>query len=222
MILRNFTPLRYTAHTSHIPLHPPSLLFRASITFRSSQHSNASISDPPSASNSIVVSLAHPRDPSNLPISPTDGSSSSSSSSSVLPPSDLGSDLSSAGAPLPSSLPPQDAAPPPPPSNLPAPHVSPAIVTNPTYSSPPFHTYKFFSELEKTFPTPTARHLMRATRALLVDRVGKVKRDALTVKDLESVRTFSVAHSFNSIIRRYSKHISSELPCLNCAPRRPC
>lgn len=28
---------------------------------------------------------------------------------------------------------------------------------------------------------------MRVTRALLVDRIGRVKRDALTVQDLESV-----------------------------------
>ena len=30
---------------------------------------------------------------------------------------------------------------------------------------------------------------MRATRALLVDRIGRVKRDGLTVKDLDNVRT---------------------------------
>lgn len=54
------------------------------------------------------------------------------------------------------------------------------------YGNPPFDTYRFFSELEKTFPTPTARSLMRATRALLVDRIGRVKREGLTVKDLES------------------------------------
>jgi hypothetical protein len=41
--------------------------------------------------------------------------------------------------------------------------------------------------LEKTFPKQTARSLMRATRALLVDRIGKVKRDGLTHKDLDNV-----------------------------------
>ncbi|KAF9462575.1 hypothetical protein BDZ94DRAFT_1260746 [Collybia nuda] len=56
----------------------------------------------------------------------------------------------------------------------------------PTYSNPPFHTHAFFTALEKTFPTPTARSLMRATRALLVDRVGKVRREGLTVKDLDN------------------------------------
>ncbi|KAI0079666.1 hypothetical protein K474DRAFT_1584396, partial [Panus rudis PR-1116 ss-1] len=55
-----------------------------------------------------------------------------------------------------------------------------------SYANPPFHTHKFFTALEKSFPTPTARGLMRATRALLIDRVGRVKRDALTMKDLES------------------------------------
>ncbi|KAI0301826.1 hypothetical protein B0F90DRAFT_251858 [Multifurca ochricompacta] len=57
-----------------------------------------------------------------------------------------------------------------------------------TYQNPPFDTHAFFSVLAKTFPTPTARSLMRATRALLVDRIGKVKRDGLTYKDLDNVR----------------------------------
>ncbi|KAJ7507727.1 hypothetical protein B0H11DRAFT_139138 [Mycena galericulata] len=55
-----------------------------------------------------------------------------------------------------------------------------------TYANPPFHTHAFFTALEKTFPTPTARSLMRATRALLVDRVGRVRREGLTVKDLDN------------------------------------
>lgn len=54
------------------------------------------------------------------------------------------------------------------------------------YQNPPFNTHAFFSVLEKTFPTATARSLMRATRALLVDRIGKVKRDGLTYKDLDN------------------------------------
>ncbi|KAI0254268.1 hypothetical protein BJV78DRAFT_1077513, partial [Lactifluus subvellereus] len=55
-----------------------------------------------------------------------------------------------------------------------------------TYQNPPFDTHAFFNVLEKTFPKPTARSLMRATRALLVDRIGKVKRDGLTYKDLDN------------------------------------
>ncbi|KAJ6614315.1 hypothetical protein B0H10DRAFT_1803857 [Mycena sp. CBHHK59/15] len=55
-----------------------------------------------------------------------------------------------------------------------------------SYAHPPFHTHAFFTALEKTFPTPTARSLMRATRALLVDRVGRVRREGLTVKDLDN------------------------------------
>ncbi|KAH7930120.1 hypothetical protein BV22DRAFT_1079843, partial [Leucogyrophana mollusca] len=55
-----------------------------------------------------------------------------------------------------------------------------------SYHSPPFHTHAFFTALEKTFPTPTARSLMRATRALLVDRVGRVRREGLGVKDLDN------------------------------------
>ncbi|KAJ7129760.1 hypothetical protein C8R44DRAFT_614925 [Mycena epipterygia] len=55
-----------------------------------------------------------------------------------------------------------------------------------SYANPPFHTHAFFTALEKTFPTPTARSLMRATRALLVDRLGRVRREGLTVKDLDN------------------------------------
>ncbi len=68
------------------------------------------------------------------------------------------------------------------PSTLPAPSKPP------TYSHPPFHTHAFFTALEKTFPTPTARSLMRATRGLLVDRIGRVRREGLQVKDLDNVR----------------------------------
>jgi len=50
----------------------------------------------------------------------------------------------------------------------------------------PFNTYQFFVVLEKTFPTPVARTLMRATRGVLVDRILKIKRDALDVKDLDN------------------------------------
>lgn len=57
-----------------------------------------------------------------------------------------------------------------------------------SHTNPPFHTHKFFTELERTFPTPIARSLMRATKALLVDRVGRVRREGLTIKDLENVR----------------------------------
>jgi hypothetical protein len=64
---------------------------------------------------------------------------------------------------------------------VPAPYIPPA------YSNPPFNTHIFVKELERTFPTPTARSLMRASRALLVDRIGRVRREALTSKDLENV-----------------------------------
>lgn len=57
----------------------------------------------------------------------------------------------------------------------------------PYYSSPPFDTHKFFVALEKSFEPPTARSLMRATRALLVDRTGRVRNEALSTKDLENV-----------------------------------
>lgn len=69
--------------------------------------------------------------------------------------------------------------------------VDPSTVKSPppasAYQNPPFDTHVFFSVLEKTFPKPTARSLMRATRALLVDRIAKVKRDGLTYKDVDNV-----------------------------------
>ncbi|TEB30192.1 hypothetical protein FA13DRAFT_1734012 [Coprinellus micaceus] len=58
--------------------------------------------------------------------------------------------------------------------------------SSPTYTAPPFNTHTFFAALEKTFPESTARSLMRATRALLVDRIGKVRREGLTQKDLDN------------------------------------
>jgi hypothetical protein len=84
-----------------------------------------------------------------------------------------------------------------------------------TYQNPPFDTHTFFSVLEKTFPTATSRSLMRATRALLVDRTGKVKRDGLTYKDLDNVSglassadfvfRFSFASKRTSSVRRYPR-----------------
>lgn len=59
--------------------------------------------------------------------------------------------------------------------------------SNGILSNPPFHTHAFFVALERTFPTPVAGQLMRATRALLDDRIGRVKQDALTIEDLENV-----------------------------------
>jgi hypothetical protein len=58
----------------------------------------------------------------------------------------------------------------------------------PYYSSPPFDTHKFFVALAKSFEPSTARSLMRATRALFVDRIGRVRNEALSTKDLENVR----------------------------------
>jgi len=78
----------------------------------------------------------------------------------------------------------------------PTPHIE-GSSNLPSYSRPPFHTHQFFVALEKTFPTPTARSLMRATRALLVDRVGRVRREGLTAKDLDNVRNSSTSTSFS-------------------------
>jgi len=64
----------------------------------------------------------------------------------------------------------------------------------PYYSRPPLDTHKFFVALEKSFEPPAARSLMRATRALLVDRIGRVRNEALSTKDLENVCLPLVPH----------------------------
>ncbi|KAL5641572.1 hypothetical protein ACGC1H_001893 [Rhizoctonia solani] len=49
-----------------------------------------------------------------------------------------------------------------------------------------FDTHRFVTALERTFPTPIARTLMRATRALLVVRFGRVKQEIFGVRDLDN------------------------------------
>lgn len=146
----------------------------------------------PGHSNSI--SLAHPRD-TGLRSPP------SQSSESIANDRDNEPAASSSSSPRTESATPKspsfDAEPPPPspeqyaqlPPDVPAspPVPAPATYIPPVYSNPPFNTHAFVAALEKTFPTPTARSLMRATRALLVDRIGRVRREALTVKDMENV-----------------------------------
>lgn len=161
---------------------------------------NAIIQDPHNrADASRSISLAHPKDPgSSTQSSPTAHNSSSNTSDppEPSPPPPAPPEANDGKVDELSSTPVSVAGPPaqeqehhndPPEtqSNLPTP--SQAVPTSP-YAHPPFDTHRFFAALEKTFPTPTARSLMRATRALLVDRNGRVRRDALTVKDLESVR----------------------------------
>jgi hypothetical protein len=121
------------------------------------------ITDPPTASDhsSASISLAHPKDPLNQ--------------SNAANPTNIDSSLTNQTLDPHSSI-----------------HSSIEPPSQPpSYPHPPFHTHQFFIALEKTFPTPTARSLMRATRALLVDRVGKVRREGLTNKDLDNVRTSS-------------------------------
>ena len=89
-----------------------------------------------------------------------------------------------------------------------------------TYQNPPFNTHYFFSVLEKTFPTATSRSLMRATRALLVDRIGKVKRDGLTYKDLDNVSWASLLSAYLFFIFIFaSKRTSSVRHYPRCARR---
>jgi hypothetical protein len=56
---------------------------------------------------------------------------------------------------------------------------------------PPFHTHNFVIALEKSFPATIARTLMRATRAMLIHKVGYTRRESLDKKDMENVSIIS-------------------------------
>ena len=160
---------------------------------------NATISEPGRPSTSLSISLAHPKDP---------GSSSQTSPSTPPPPPPPTSNVSAQPVQDSTPLPPPDADPsvnmhppvlvvpspfahlndtPETHTHLPSPHQIPPS----SYSHPPFDTHAFFTALAQTFAEPSALHLMRATRALLVGRMGRVRREALTVKDLESVGRYN-------------------------------
>ncbi|KAJ6509886.1 hypothetical protein C8R47DRAFT_1034821 [Mycena vitilis] len=129
----------------------------------------------PDASTSRSISLAHPRDPvvqSSERIIPHRTSSQPHNDDPVTlePPA-----MEEAPATPQRSLPT---------SSVPSTRLDTSNAAS--YANPPFHTHAFVTALEKTFPTPTARSLMRATRALLVDRIGRVRREGLTVKDLDN------------------------------------
>lgn len=138
---------------------PPSSMSLIPITHRDA-HTNHSIS------------MAHPMDPSN-------------SNPSLQPKNEPNSAPSTSSPPPPSAI--TTSAPELEPTNVPSTIRHHRDHYTPPYTHPPFHTHAFFSALEKTFPTPTARSLMRATRALLVDRIGRVRREGLTYKDLDNV-----------------------------------
>ncbi|KAJ8501445.1 hypothetical protein ONZ51_g600 [Trametes cubensis] len=195
MFVRNLQPLRNPIICGHGCLRPR--LPTSALRLRHSRQAPyVTISDPPRASGASDISLAHPKDPSNQggsskPPSPPAPSSpdpppptppqAASPQQEPAGPSDNAPPLSSSesvSVPAKFVHPPID-----PRTNLPLPQTP---VSPPYHVNPPFNTHKFFAALEHSFPTPIARNLMRVTRALLVDRIGRVKRDALTVQDLES------------------------------------
>ncbi|KAJ3824580.1 hypothetical protein EV361DRAFT_800408 [Lentinula raphanica] len=183
MIIRQFPRWSRILHTE-LSL-PPSSMSLVSIPHRDEHTSISTLGDP---RFSHSISMAHPLDPSNSSPQTNHTSNDAPSNFSSLPPSSSSSS-SPSSSPSPSSLPPtvSSSGPEPEPehSNLPS-TIHPHEVYTSAYSHPPFHTHAFFKELEKTFPTNTARSLMRATRALLVDRIGKVRREGLTHKDLDN------------------------------------
>ncbi|KAF6762684.1 hypothetical protein DFP72DRAFT_564166 [Ephemerocybe angulata] len=148
-----------------------------------------SIGDPRSDVRDPISMRPHPRDPGHPSIalpSPPNGT--------YTPPGDAGGPSVDSSSSTTSSSTSQD----PPPISEEPPLTASSIATtgllsedtgsikSPSYTSPPFNTHTFFTALEKTFPENTARSLMRATRALLVDRVGRVRREGLTNKDLDN------------------------------------
>ena len=132
---------------------------------RRAAHSGSRYEDPSNASD---ASMSHPHDPKN---------SASSSEPPPPPPPPVAEEVKED----PNNTPPVAS------SGVPAPYMATPSFRSPTYTAPPFHTHAFFTALEKTFPEQTARSLMRATRALLVDRIGRVRREGLTMKDLDNV-----------------------------------
>jgi hypothetical protein len=52
---------------------------------------------------------------------------------------------------------------------------------------------------------------MRACRALLVDRVGRVRREALTMKDLDNVCHLSMTHVASHCLIITAIHVASIL-----------
>jgi hypothetical protein len=202
MLFRQLPRLYRSLSTTeaHIPSSSTSLIPLSLTTTHRDTHSTPNISGPisplseePSSSRSI--SLAHSRENqsngSNLELGPGSGEQSTDPYSG---PSESSNQLVSA-------------------------EPSKSQSGMPSYPHPPFHTHQFFVTLEQTFPTPTARSLMRATRALLVDRAGRVRREGLTVKDLDNVS--GPISSYFGVHSRvgYSKHIFSVQLCLNYAPR---
>ncbi|CDO74064.1 hypothetical protein BN946_scf185043.g114 [Trametes cinnabarina] len=154
------------------------------------------ISDPQGPSGLNSISLAHPKDPASQ-AAPSQSTSSFSPppppppSPPPTPSTSVGNDSDDKSNDNASAAPSEDASVPAkfnhppidPGTDLPFPQTPPSP---PYHVNPPFNTHRFFSQLEECFPTPIARNLMRVNRALLVDRIGRVKRDALTVQDLES------------------------------------
>ncbi|KAI0771850.1 hypothetical protein BD413DRAFT_546567 [Trametes elegans] len=197
MFVRKLQPLRNPVLSANDYVH--SRVSRSALRLRHARPARyVTLSDPPRSSSASDVSLAHPKDPSNQ-AGPSQPSSSVSSSPPPAPPppplspspgpnpepeleptAESSSSAETADTTVPAKYvhPPID-----PNANVLFPHTP---VSPPYHLNPPFNTHRFFSELEQSFPTPIARNLMRVTRALLVDRIGRVKRDALTVQDLES------------------------------------
>ncbi|KZV75449.1 hypothetical protein PENSPDRAFT_545411, partial [Peniophora sp. CONT] len=56
----------------------------------------------------------------------------------------------------------------------------------PSYTPPPFDTHRLVTSYARSFTLPIAEQLMHSTRALLSERLNKVRRDGLMHTDLEN------------------------------------
>lgn len=181
MILRNIPRLCRSVTTD---VHRATSTSLTAISLREA-HTVRSITDPGTPHQQVAqsITMTHPKDPSNaqLPKRPVYFQDDAESTTNAGP-SGTSSQTHAADNPSQNTSFTLEN------SNLPSTRPIEGPSNSGQYPHPPFHTHAFFTALEKSFPTPTARSLMRATRALLVDRIGRVRREGLTVKDLDNVR----------------------------------
>ncbi|KAF9075913.1 hypothetical protein BDP27DRAFT_1256815 [Rhodocollybia butyracea] len=181
MIIRQLSRWSRNLHTDiRLPSSTTSLIpvTLIPVTRRDAHTTPINLADPRSPHS---VSLAHPMDPSS--------SSSQNYANSNKAPDEQELSSSPSSPPPPATTPSipeseaQSSSP-----NLPSTvsHYRHKHAYTPVYNHPPFHTHTFLVALERTFPTEIAEVLMRATYALLIDRIGRVRREGLTYKDLDN------------------------------------
>ena len=205
MLLRQFPRICHSLPKSETRSALPTRLSKATnqrISLRKA-HTPSTIADPDllsdASSSSRSISLADPRESTR---SQQDGESSSSARFGPPPPSENS-------------------------ESVPLEPTRQIVTTEPStrgegaalYASPPFNTHQFFKVLERVFPPEVARSLMRATRALLVDRLGRIRREGLNDKDLDNVCASNVSIAILLDIFFFSKRTYFVRLFLSCGQR---